>query len=71
MRRHSNGLFSFPVINSQDPIALMDKDKIRERLLSLGVTLSREEFLGADIEEMKALLISKQSKTLPQLLSKP
>jgi hypothetical protein len=50
---------------------LMDKDKIRERLVSLGVTQSREEFKGADIEDMKALLIETQSKTLPQLLSKP
>ena len=71
MQSHSDLTQSTPAIFSQDPMPLMDKDKIRERLLSLGVTLSREEFLGADIEEMKALLISKQSKTLPQLLSKP
>ena len=71
MQSHSNGTFSFPAISSQDPMPLMDKDKIRERLVSLGVTQSREEFKGADIEDMKALLIETQSKTLPQLLSKP
>ena len=71
MQSHSDLTQSTPAIFSQDPMPLMDKDKIRERLLSLGVTLSREEFLGADIDEMKALLIETQSKTLPQLPSKP
>ena len=71
MQSHSDLTQSTPAIFSQDPMPFMDKDKIRERLLSLGVTLSREEFLGADIDEMKALLIETQSKTLPQLPSNP
>ena len=71
MQSHSDLTQSTPAIFSQDPMPLMDKDKIRERLVSLGVTQSREEFKGADIEDMKALLIETQSKTLPQLLSKP
>ena len=69
--KNSNGTLSAPKIFSPNEIDLMSKDELREQLRQFGVTSSFDLFKKADINEMRALLIKKQTKTLPQLPSSP
>ena len=68
MQSHSDLTQSTPAIYSPSQINLMSKDAIREPLRLVGVRLSFDEFKGADINDLRALLIKKQPKTLPQLV---